>query len=164
MLLAHVSMRRVAGVGRGMRPAARATLSLAVAPREFMSPMQGLMSSSSPRHYATKTIQVETLGEQEKREQRERQQLIMKRLGKGAFYSLMGGCLAIYAYQYRYNQAYDADIKEKIKSATERRYIPAREANVTRLASGETFDVLVIGGGATGAGVAMDAATRGLTV
>jgi glycerol-3-phosphate dehydrogenase len=38
-----------------------------------------------------------------------------------------------------------------------------RGANVARLAQ-ETFDVLVIGGGATGAGVALDAATRGLKV
>ena len=36
-----------------------------------------------------------------------------------------------------------------------------REAHLARLKN-ETFDVLVIGGGATGAGVALDAATRGL--
>ena len=38
-----------------------------------------------------------------------------------------------------------------------------REAQVERLKN-ESFDVLVIGGGATGAGVALDAATRGLNV
>ncbi len=38
-----------------------------------------------------------------------------------------------------------------------------REAQLERLKQ-ETFDVLVIGGGATGAGVALDAATRGLNV
>jgi glycerol-3-phosphate dehydrogenase len=38
-----------------------------------------------------------------------------------------------------------------------------RSAALERLSS-ETFDVLVIGGGATGAGVALDAATRGLSV
>ena len=38
-----------------------------------------------------------------------------------------------------------------------------READLQRLRS-ETFDILVIGGGVTGAGVALDAATRGLTV
>ncbi|MEY2468461.1 MAG: glycerol-3-phosphate dehydrogenase [Actinomycetota bacterium] len=38
-----------------------------------------------------------------------------------------------------------------------------RATNLARLAS-ERFDVLVIGGGITGAGVALDAATRGLTV
>ncbi|MEN3334120.1 MAG: glycerol-3-phosphate dehydrogenase [Blastocatellia bacterium] len=38
-----------------------------------------------------------------------------------------------------------------------------RAANLERLRR-ETFDLIVIGGGATGAGVALDAATRGLTV
>src|SRR3989454_6561105 len=39
----------------------------------------------------------------------------------------------------------------------------ARTANVERLAR-EQFDVLVIGGGITGAGVALDAAARGYSV
>src|SRR5690625_1365682 len=38
-----------------------------------------------------------------------------------------------------------------------------REAALQRL-SDEHFDLLVIGGGATGAGIALDAATRGLSV
>src|SRR5262249_4516217 len=38
-----------------------------------------------------------------------------------------------------------------------------RAANLERMRH-ETFDVVVIGGGATGAGVALDAATRGLSV
>lgn len=38
-----------------------------------------------------------------------------------------------------------------------------REQNVSRLQN-ETFDMLVIGGGATGTGIALDAATRGLKV
>src|SRR3954470_4543005 len=37
-------------------------------------------------------------------------------------------------------------------------------ADALRALSGETFDVLVIGGGITGAGVALDAATRGYSV
>ena len=47
---------------------------------------------------------------------------------------------------------------------------PSREDNLRRLqasASGtpeDEFDILVIGGGATGAGVAVDAATRGLKI
>ncbi len=40
---------------------------------------------------------------------------------------------------------------------------PSREEDVKALAS-EEFDVLVIGGGCVGAGVALDAATRGLKV
>lgn len=39
-----------------------------------------------------------------------------------------------------------------------------RTAEIARLANGEPVDVVVIGGGITGAGVALDAATRGLRV
>ena len=42
--------------------------------------------------------------------------------------------------------------------------VPKREAQVQRLRAGAVFDVLVIGGGATGCGTALDAATRGLEV
>ena len=41
--------------------------------------------------------------------------------------------------------------------------LPHRDEQVKRLASNEIFDVLVIGGGATGAGTALDATTRGLS-
>lgn len=41
--------------------------------------------------------------------------------------------------------------------------LPSRDEQLKRLQSGETFDVLVIGGGATGSGAALDAATRGLS-
>ena len=46
---------------------------------------------------------------------------------------------------------------------TENFQIPSRDQLLTRLKS-EEFDILVIGGGATGAGIAFDAATRGLRV
>ncbi|TSK05750.1 MAG: FAD-dependent oxidoreductase [Geobacter sp.] len=39
-----------------------------------------------------------------------------------------------------------------------------RNANLDLLKSGRTFDMLVIGGGATGCGIAVDAANRGLSV
>jgi glycerol-3-phosphate dehydrogenase len=39
-----------------------------------------------------------------------------------------------------------------------------RAAELTRLAEGEAVDVVVVGGGITGAGVALDAASRGLSV
>jgi len=39
-----------------------------------------------------------------------------------------------------------------------------RQEQLARLQDGETFDLLVIGGGATGCGIALDAATRGLRV
>lgn len=39
-----------------------------------------------------------------------------------------------------------------------------RDAQLARLAAGEPLDLLVVGGGATGAGIAVDAATRGYRV
>jgi glycerol-3-phosphate dehydrogenase len=53
-------------------------------------------------------------------------------------------------------------------SASDRRDQPPRRSSFSRAANleqlrGGTFDVLVIGGGVTGAGVALDAASRGLT-
>ena len=48
-------------------------------------------------------------------------------------------------------------------TAAERAALPHREEALKRLRD-ETFDVLVIGGGITGAGIALDAASRGLSV
>jgi glycerol-3-phosphate dehydrogenase len=39
-----------------------------------------------------------------------------------------------------------------------------RTRELAELAGGEAVDVLVVGGGVTGAGVALDAASRGLSV
>ena len=41
--------------------------------------------------------------------------------------------------------------------------LPTRNEQLKRLSSTKEFDVLVVGGGATGAGVALDAASRGLS-
>ncbi|KAI5705537.1 hypothetical protein M8J76_006340 [Diaphorina citri] len=43
-----------------------------------------------------------------------------------------------------------------------KRPLPPREDQIKSLQSGEEFDVLIIGGGATGSGCALDAVTRGL--
>jgi alkyl hydroperoxide reductase subunit AhpF len=48
--------------------------------------------------------------------------------------------------------------------ASETYRIPSRAVIMKELKSGEEFDVLIIGGGATGAGAALDAQTRGLRV
>lgn len=52
----------------------------------------------------------------------------------------------------------------KCSSGSETFKIPSRSALLTELQSGEEFDVLIIGGGATGAGAALDARLRGLRV
>ncbi|KAK4473463.1 hypothetical protein MN116_002830 [Schistosoma mekongi] len=44
------------------------------------------------------------------------------------------------------------------------RPLPTRDEHLKRMASGEIFDVLIIGGGATGAGVALDAASRAIAI
>ena len=51
-------------------------------------------------------------------------------------------------------------------SSTDKPYDPPSSApvNSTHVASDEPYDLLVIGGGATGSGIALDAATRGLRV
>ncbi|ORZ25687.1 FAD dependent oxidoreductase-domain-containing protein [Absidia repens] len=41
---------------------------------------------------------------------------------------------------------------------------PSRETMLNKLKAGEQYDLLVVGGGATGTGTALDAATRGLNV
>jgi len=45
-----------------------------------------------------------------------------------------------------------------------RNALPTRDAQLKALAATPEFDVLVIGGGATGCGVALDAVTRGSTI
>ena len=42
--------------------------------------------------------------------------------------------------------------------------LPTRKDMLARLKSGACFDVLIVGGGATGAGCALDASLRGLNV
>lgn len=44
-----------------------------------------------------------------------------------------------------------------------KRKLPPRSEQIQVLQSGEEYDVLVIGGGATGAGVALDSITRGIS-
>jgi len=57
----------------------------------------------------------------------------------------------------------DEETMQLIKSAKPCK-VPPRSENLKRLASGEEFDLLVVGGGCTGAGVAFEAQMRGLSV
>ena len=56
------------------------------------------------------------------------------------------------------------DLQKERREEVALRGLPSRERQVEALQSGVEFDVLIIGGGATGCGTALDAATRGLTV
>jgi len=55
------------------------------------------------------------------------------------------------------------DIEQKIRSVKEKK-VPTRQEQLDRMQSGEEFDVLVVGGGSVGAGIAFEATMRGLTV
>lgn len=48
------------------------------------------------------------------------------------------------------------------KARPPKRPLPSREDQLKTLKKGEVYDVLIIGGGATGAGCALDACTRGI--
>ncbi|XP_059058144.1 glycerol-3-phosphate dehydrogenase, mitochondrial [Achroia grisella] len=54
--------------------------------------------------------------------------------------------------------------RSKVAAKTERkkRPLPSRTEQVASLQAGHTYDILIIGGGATGVGCALDATTRGL--
>ena len=54
-------------------------------------------------------------------------------------------------------------MNDATKSSEPELSLRTRAANLERLRR-ETFDLAVVGGGAAGAGIALDAATRGLTV
>ena len=53
---------------------------------------------------------------------------------------------------------------QKLNLSSETLKIPNRKALIKALKSGEEFDVLIIGGGCTGSGAALDATSRGLRV
>ncbi|CAE8632852.1 unnamed protein product, partial [Polarella glacialis] len=73
-----------------------------------------------------------------------------------------GGVAAVAGFSYR-NENQRRETEQLIRSVKET-HIPTRGENLKRLASGEVFDILVVGGGATGAGVALEAQLRGLNV
>lgn len=55
--------------------------------------------------------------------------------------------------------AYAAEAKKQLRA---KRTLPTRDEQIKSLQTEESFDVLIIGGGATGAGCALDSVTRGL--
>eukprot|EP00927_Polykrikos_kofoidii_P059472 TRINITY_DN54622_c0_g1_i1.p1 TRINITY_DN54622_c0_g1~~TRINITY_DN54622_c0_g1_i1.p1 ORF type:complete len:830 (+),score=102.92 TRINITY_DN54622_c0_g1_i1:57-2546(+) len=53
---------------------------------------------------------------------------------------------------------------DALRRRTKEEHVPNRNESLKRLTSGEEFDVLVVGGGSTGAGIALEATLRGLSV
>ena len=52
------------------------------------------------------------------------------------------------------------DVSKKVLTAP----LPTRDAQLQALQNGDEYDMLIIGGGATGCGVALDAVSRGKCV
>jgi len=73
-----------------------------------------------------------------------------------------GGVAAMAGMSYK-SEKTRQETEQKIRSVQEKK-VPSRQEQIDRLNSGEEFDILVVGGGATGAGVAFEATMRGLTV
>lgn len=64
----------------------------------------------------------------------------------------------MYFFSYYFNKNVSA---AAIATPRVKRKLPPRSEQVKTLQSGEEYDVIIIGGGATGAGCALDAITRG---
>lgn len=64
------------------------------------------------------------------------------------------------------NRAFAEAVQEEQQKQQQRDFWlpPSREEMINKLKDNEEFDLLIVGGGATGAGLSVDAATRGLKV
>ncbi|TRZ14683.1 hypothetical protein HGM15179_012437 [Zosterops borbonicus] len=80
-------------------------------------------------------------------------------IGGGAIATVFG--LSQFS-QYRNKHGALGQVEAEEGAPVRKEHLPSREQQLAALQSGEEFDVLVIGGGATGCGCALDAATRGL--
>lgn len=86
--------------------------------------------------------------------------MAFRKFGVTALGTLIGGSVATYALRNNDDMLARVQLEEKVIKRA--RKLPPRSEQVVSLQSGEEFDVLIIGGGATGAGCALDACTRGL--
>jgi glycerol-3-phosphate dehydrogenase len=86
--------------------------------------------------------------------------MAFRKFGVTAVGTLIGGTFATYAL--RSNEEVLARVEMEGKPIKRARKLPMRSEQITALQKGEEYDVLIIGGGATGAGCALDATTRGL--
>ncbi|XP_019533361.1 glycerol-3-phosphate dehydrogenase, mitochondrial isoform X1 [Aedes albopictus] len=85
----------------------------------------------------------------------------LRRFGVTAAGVAIGAALSTYALKSSDISPHHVQMEE-MQRIRRKRTLPSRAEQVKSLQSGEEFDVLIIGGGATGAGCALDAVTRGL--
>lgn len=85
-----------------------------------------------------------------------------KKLWTTALACAAGGSIGLGAYSYYRRRDHTVLQAAAPKPAVWKAEIPTREQQLEALASTPEFDVLVVGGGATGSGVALDAISRGL--
>ncbi|XP_058823959.1 glycerol-3-phosphate dehydrogenase, mitochondrial isoform X1 [Topomyia yanbarensis] len=85
----------------------------------------------------------------------------LRKIGITAAGVALGAALSTYALKSSDISPHHVQMEE-VQRVRRKRTLPSRAEQVKALQSGEEFDVLIIGGGATGAGCALDAVTRGL--
>lgn len=88
-------------------------------------------------------------------------------LSKRSYLFLSGGVLSLggVAYYWNSRKAKDSTVPNVHSRRPPPPWTPPTRQNMLQaLRSTDIFDLLVVGGGATGAGIALDAATRGLKV
>ncbi|XP_037048717.1 glycerol-3-phosphate dehydrogenase, mitochondrial isoform X1 [Bradysia coprophila] len=83
----------------------------------------------------------------------------LRKFGISTFGACAGATIAAWALNSNNNYTVET---ASIAKPRVKRQLPPRSEQIQVLQSGEEYDVLVIGGGATGAGCALDAITRGL--
>jgi glycerol-3-phosphate dehydrogenase len=86
--------------------------------------------------------------------------MAFRKFGVTALGTLIGGSVATYALTKNDDMVARVQLEEKVIKRA--RKLPPRAEQIQTLQSGEEYDVLIIGGGATGAGCALDSCTRGL--
>lgn len=86
--------------------------------------------------------------------------MVFRKFSVTALGTLIGGSIATFALRSNDDMLARVQLEEKIIKRA--RKLPPRSEQINALQSGEEYDVLIIGGGATGAGCALDACTRGL--
>ncbi|CAH1961953.1 unnamed protein product [Acanthoscelides obtectus] len=85
----------------------------------------------------------------------------LKRIAVGGIAGVTGAGLATYLLLKEDRNSFWPEVRAEQKRVKPKRILPTRDEQIKSLQS-ECFDVVIVGGGATGAGCALDSCTRGL--